>query len=337
MELLKELINANGPSGNEEDVRTVIHREIKKYVDNIHVDEMGNLIAHKKGKRPSVMLAAHMDEVGLMIKRITEDGKIFCTDIGGITIDGLIGQRISLKSEKGYIRGIITSKDTSIGENLQELPTIDSFIVDTGLTKKELEAIGLQIGTYVYVEGEATFLGSDQIISGKALDDRIGCYILIELAKKLKKNNSDIYYVFTVQEEIGLYGAKTSAFNIDPHWAIVVETTSANDFLENPTRCIGKGPCITMKDGEFIANRCINDALIKIAKDNKIPYQIEASAEGTTDATNISVTRGGVPSTVISIPVRNIHTTVSIANVSDIKNMIVILEKILRNPPRICI
>jgi len=337
MKLLFELLDSFGISGSEQEVRNIIEKEIRPYVDKVFVDNMGNLIAYKKGSRPRVMLAAHMDEVGLMVKRITEKGVIYCTAVGGVTIDGLIGQRVNIRTRRGLIRGILTTLETSSGKDIKKLPEIEDFFVDTGLDKGELEKLGVEIGAYLNFESQASHLGSDKIISGKALDDRVGCYILIELAKRLKNVKHEIYFVFTVQEEVGLYGAQTSTFHIEPDWGIAVETTHANDIFEEPTRVIGNGPCITIKDGEFIANSCINGWLIDIAKKNKIPHQLEATEIGTTDATRMSVTKGGVPSTVVSIPIRNIHTTVGIAHKNDIDNAIRLLELLLRKPPLKCV
>ncbi len=336
MELLKRLIEASGVSGNEAPVRELIHKEIKKYVDGISVDKLGNLIAKQKGKPPRVMLAAHMDEVGLMVKRINSRGFIYCSEIGGVDAIGLIGQKIHIETKKGPIHGVITLREVSAGKSVNKQPNIEDIFVDTGLSKEELVKRGVTVGSYVYMDQKPYYLGSNDIIAGKALDDRIGCYILIELAKRLKKTKNEIFFVFTVQEEVGLYGARTSAFQIEPDWGIAVDMTHANDVFDEPTRYIGRGPCITVKDGELIANKCINEWLIDIAKKKGIPYQLEATEIGTTDATNILVSRGGVPTTVLSVPIRNIHTTISIAHRKDIENAIKLLEALLKNPPKSC-
>jgi len=336
MELLKRLIETFGISGDEQPVRELIHKEIKRYVDDITVDKLGNLIARQKGKPPRIMLAAHMDEVGLMVKRINPKGFIYCSEIGGIDAIGLIGQKVHINTNKGPVHGVITIKEMGAGKSLNKLPNIEDVFIDTGLSKTELIKRGVIIGSYIYMD-QKPYLGSNDIITGKALDDRIGCYILIELAKRLKKTKNEVYFVFTVQEEVGLYGARTSAFQIEPDWGIAIDATHANDVFDDPTRCIGKGPCITAKDGELIANRCINEWLINIAKKKKIPYQLEATELGTTDATNILVSGRGVPATVLSIPVRNIHTTISIAHKKDIENAIRLLEELLKNPPKKCL
>ncbi len=333
--LLENLINTPGVSGNEEPVRKLIRKEIRPYVDEIFIDDLGNLIAHKKGQGPKAMLAAHMDEVGLMVKRIDKRGLVYCSGIGGVNVVPLIGQTVKVKTKKGYIRGIITTKEVSSGKDVEDLPNIESVFVDTGLKKEELRKLGVSVGTYVPLEQQSGFLGSGDIITGKALDDRIGCFILIEVAKRLKNQRIEVYFVFTVQEEIGLYGAKTSAFHVSPDWGIAVDTTHANDVFEEPTRFMGKGPCITIKDGEMIANRKINETMLSIAKKNKIPFQLEVSELGTTDASIISVSKAGVPASVLGIPIRNMHTEVGIANKKDIENAIKLLVELLKKPPKI--
>ncbi len=337
MQLLKKLSEAFGPSGNEQIVRQIIHQEIKPYVDEILVDKFGNLIAHKKGDPPRVMIAAHMDEIGLMIKKIDDNGLIYCSDIGGFEPSVFIGERVSLKTNDGWIRGITTTKKISNGEKLKDKIELLDLIVDTGLNKNELIKLGVEIGSYAFIEKEFGFLGSDDYIAGKALDDRVGCYMICELAKRIKHNDNEVYFVFTTQEEVGLYGGTTSAYNIKPDWSVVIDVTNTNDFSENPSLFLGKGPCLTIKDAAMLGNRCINNWLKDISKKNKIPLQYDVSESGTTDALNISISRGGVPSAVLGVAVRNIHTTVGIANRNDIENAIKLLESLLKNPPKVCL
>jgi endoglucanase len=340
MEMLKRLSEERSTSGNERRIRTLIMKEIKKYVKNVKIDKFGNIIAHKKGNKPTVMLAAHMDEIGLMIKGISEKGNIYVSEIGGHEVISLIGQRISMRTKKGRIYGVVTLPEISDGEDAEEIGSVNNLIVDTGLSKKELKKLGVGIGTFIALEEDMTNLGSKDIICGKALDDRIGCYMLIELAKKLKSSKSDIYYVFTVQEEVGLYGSKTSVYAIDPDWAIVLDVTNANDAREHShvtTKQLGKGPCITIKDADMIANVCIDDWLKDIAKKKKIPIQLDVSDVGTTDALSISVSKGGIPTTVVGVAVRNLHTTIGIASMRDIENGIKLLSELLKNPPKVCV
>jgi endoglucanase len=338
--LLKRLMEAQGVSGNEHEIRTLIFKEIKKYVKDVKVDKFGNIVAHKKGKSAPVMVAAHMDEIGLMVKSISEKGNIYVSEIGGLEAMALIGQKVKIDSKKGYINGVVTIPEVSESEELDEAPLVEELIVDTGLNKKDLTKKGVEIGTFVEFERQMRTLGSKDIICGKALDDRIGCFVLLELARKLQKSKTDIYFVFTVQEEMGLYGSKTSLYNIDPDWAIVVDVTSANDSKEHThetTKELGKGPCIAVKDADMISNVCIDDWLKKIAKKKKINVQLEVTDEGTTDALSISVAKGGIPTTVVGVSVRNLHTPMGIAHLKDINQTIELLTDLLKNPPMACV
>jgi len=338
IDLLQKLINAHGISGKEMDVRGIISSEIKKYVDTVRVDKVGNLIAHKKGKGPTVMFVAHMDEVGLIVSKIeddtygkSEDGKIYFRPIGGVEPFTLITQKVAID---GKVAGVITTKEMSEGAAIESVPTIDDVYVDTGLTKKELEKKGIEIGSYISFEdcGYCT-LGSSNVISGKAIDDRAGCYMLLELAKRLKRYKTNIYYVFTVQEELGLHGAKISTYEVDPDWAIVVDVTDSN----GKTMRTGEGPYITIKDADMIGNHCINGWLKDVAKKNKIPLQLSVSEFGTTDALKISFSKGGIPTSVVGISVKNLHTSIGMADVRDINNCIRLLELLHKSPPNKCI
>ena len=335
MDLLEELLNAFGVSGSEENVRKIIIREIKKNFNKIYVDKLGNLIAYKKGVRPKVMLAAHMDEVGLIVKSIDPLGRIYFSTIGGIEPLSLLGQRVSVNTKKGLVYGVITFNDMSNAFTLPEPIKLGDLFVDTGLSQKELIKIGVRTGDYIFFKRKTLKLGDINIISSKALDDRVGCYILIRLAKKLKKLKNETYFTFTVQEEMGLYGAKTSAYIIDPDWAIAVDVTNADDFAPDATIKLGHGPCLTIKDAEMISSPIIDNWVRDIAKKHKIPLQLDVSDFGTTDALNISVSREGVPSTSINVPVRNLHTTIGIVNRRDIELTIKLLEILLKNPPKL--
>lgn len=337
MKLLFKLIDALGPSGLEKPVRDIIQREIKKYVDEVRIDKFGNLIAIKKGKSPKVLLAAHMDEVGLMVKGIKENGLIEFTTLGGIEPIALVAQRVDIITKGGLVRGVISFPDLHEEYIISRLPELTDLYVDTGLNKEQIEGLGVRVGDYIVPKHQSGFLGSRNLIYGKSLDNRIGCYILLELAKKLRGSKASIYYVFTVQEEIGLYGAQTSIYNLYPDWGIAVETTNSEDALPFPKAKIGDGPRITIKDAEMLSNRCINDWLREIAKKNKIPVQYEVTEIGSTDAAKIILSKGGVPSTVVAVPVRNIHTTIGVAHVNDIKHSIQLLYELLKKPPKVCL
>lgn len=332
-----KLMNAHGVSGDEDEIRVIIEKAIKPYVDEVTVDKLGNLVARKRGKKPRVMLAAHMDEIGLMVKAIMKNGKMRCSTIGGIEPLIMVGQRVQIRTNNGNILGVITTKELNDSHEVEELPLIRDLLVDTGLTKAQLEKLGVEPGNYLSPEESPIYLGNKNIICGKAIDDRVGCYMLIEIAKRLKKVKNEIYYVFTVQEEIGLYGAKGSAYEINPNWAIAVDATNANDCssAEYVTKEMGKGPCISIKDESMISNKTVVEMIKNAAKKKKIHLQLEVSNFGTTDAMHISMTRGGVPTGTLSVPIRNLHSTMSVVHKKDIEEGIDVLVELLKNPPKI--
>lgn len=334
MDLLEKLISTFGVSGNEEKVRNLIQCEIKKYVDEVYVDKVGNLIAHKKGKKPKIMLAAHMDEIGLMVKSIDSNGRIYFAEVGGADAVMLLGERVHIETKKGMIHGVITTKEINDGGLISQVPRVEDLFVDTGLSQLELKKLGIETGSYLSLERDLYRLGSENIICGKAFDDRIGCYVLVELAKKLKKSKCELYFVFTIQEEIGLVGAMTSAYIVEPDWAIAVDVIETSDVRAEPVITLGKGPSVTIKDAQMIGDKYLNDYLIKIAKKKRINIQKDVSDIGTTDAASISITKGGVPSTVVGIPIRNLHTATAVANLNDIRDTVTILEEFLKNPPK---
>lgn len=333
MDLLFKLMDTAGPSGSEDAVRQIIQQEIKPYVDAMRVDTFGNLIAEQKGKGPRILLATHMDEVGLLVEDIDDDGKIHCSEIGWIEPLVLLGERVHIKTTQGHIYGILTTREISNDDEIKVLPGLKDLFVDTGLSKKELKSLGVEIGSYIHLMLKSTHLGSKEIIAGKAVDDRVGCYIVIELIKRLRNAKRSIQYAFTVQEEVGLQGAKTSMYSLHPpNWALIIDVTSTDDCESKSTKVLGKGPCLTIKDAEIMTNRKINEHIKSIAKKARIPLQLEVAEKGTTDAASISVSRGGIPSSIISIPIRNIHTTSSIVHAKDIEKTIDLIEKVLKDP-----
>jgi tetrahedral aminopeptidase len=330
MDLLKKLSELDGVSGNEEAVRNFIKKEIRPYVDDVSIDKFGNLICRKRGRAPRVMLAAHMDEVGLMVKNIENNGLMFLSPIGYLEPDILVGDRVKIRTNRGMINGVITTKNI-INDEVTSKIKMEELCVDVGMNKKDLSNLGIRIGSYVSLDRAMITLGNKDFISGKALDDRVGCYILIQLAKKLKNVSSEIFFVFTVQEEVGLYGAKTSTYSVEPDWGIAIDVVESDEFHYNATKFLGKGCVITVKDSDMIANKKINDWLVSLAKKKKIPVQLEVSDTGTTDAMNISLSKGGVPSTVVGVPVRNLHTTISVVNKKDIDSAIKLLSELLKS------
>jgi putative aminopeptidase FrvX len=322
MDLLKKLTQCFGPSGNEEEIREFIKNEIKNNVDDIKTDALGNLIARKKGPGKRIMFAAHMDEIGLIATFIDKNGFIRFSAIGGIMPFRILYQKVSFKN--GTV-GIVSYEEKL--EKIADL-TLEKMYIDIGAKSREQAEEKVNIGD------AACFMKNFNIefdtVSSKALDNRIGCYILIETIKSLTDNHNDLYFVFTVQEELGLRGAGTSAYSINPDYAIAVDITGTGDTPESKLLALelGKGPAIKVKDSSIIAHPVIKNLMIEEAKNNNLPYQLEVLEQGGTDSGAIHITRGGVPSGVLSIPIRYIHTSVEKADINDIKAGVKLLTAI---------
>lgn len=335
---MKKLSQLPGISGFESEVVNLIESELKDHVDHIEKDRMGNIIALKKGKpeSPKVMLAAHMDEIGLMVRHIDKKGFIKFSKIGGINDQMILNQMVYIHTKKGPVIGVIGSKPPHRmkAAEKKKITSYEDMFIDIGATsKKEAEEL-IEIGDPITFKHDFFEL-PNSLVTGKALDNRVGCLIMMET---LKRVNCDIniYGVGTVQEEVGLKGAKTSAFKINPDFALALDVTIAGDHPgmkedEAPAK-IGKGPAIILTDASgrgIITHPKIKEWLITTAKEEEIPVQLEVSEGGTTDATAIHLTREGIPSGVVSVPTRYIHTTVSIASMEDIENTVNLLVKAL--------
>lgn len=312
-ELLDKLVGVYGPSSNETRVREFISNEIKDYVDDIRVDTMGNLIAHKKGNGKKVMISAHMDQIGMMVIDIDDEGFLRFTNIGGVSPEYSYGQQIVF--ENGTV-GVIFSEPV---DDLSKVK-LDKMYIDIGaFTKAEAEE-KVKIGDICIYKQD--FVENENVVFTPYLDDRVGCFIAIEAIKEIVNPINDLYFVFSVQEEVGLRGAKTAAFSVDPEIGIAIDVTSHGDTPKAKRFAVGlnKGAAIKVKDNYIIANPYIRDTLISVAKENDIPYQMEVLEFGGTDSAAIQLTKEGVPSGVISIPTRYVHSTVEMASKSDINN-----------------
>ncbi|MCK9150636.1 M42 family metallopeptidase [Methanobacterium alcaliphilum] len=340
IKLMKKLSDVPGISGFEEEVRKLITEELKDNVDTIEQDRLGNIIAFKKGdpEYPNVMLAAHMDEIGLMVRHIDKKGFMKFSKIGAINDQMLLNQVVYVYGKKGPILGVIGSKPPHRmkAAERKKITSYEDMFIDIGASSREEASKMVSVGDSVIFKNEFTEL-PNSLITGKALDNRIGCLIMIETLKRAK-SKANIYGVGTVQEEVGLKGAKTSAFKINPDIALALDVTIAGDHPgmkedEAPAK-IGKGPAIILTDASgrgIITHPKIKEWLISASEENKIPVQLEVSEGGTTDATAIHLTREGIPSGVVSVPTRYIHTTVSIASMEDIEETINLLVNALEN------
>ncbi len=327
-ENLEKLSNACGVTGRENEARELMIRLMTPYADEIRVDRLENVIAVKKGKEnaPKIMLAAHMDEVGLMVKTINKEGFLQFAKMGGIDDRILPAQKVTVFSRKGPFPGVVGSKPPHIQkeEERKKVLTSDDLFIDIGAENKEAAlAMGVAPGDPVVFDVKYASLGKD-VVMGKAFDNRAGCVTMIEALKLMEKTEYTIYAVGTVQEEVGLRGAGAAAFGVDPDLAIALDVTIAGDTPGvrefDTTVKMGKGAALTISDSGLITSSKILRWLIDSAEEEKIPYQIETGLMGSTDAARISLTRQGIPCGNVSIPTRYIHSPVGILSLKDIEN-----------------
>ena len=337
MELMKELSLAPGVSSCEEEVAKIITRELKDVADDIETDSMGNLIATKKGekKAPKVMLAAHMDEIGLMVRYIDDNGYLKFSTIGGINDQMLMNQTVTVHSSVGEnVIGVIGSKPPHVTtpEERKKVVKADDMFIDIGAKDKEEAEKMVKVGD-VMTFNSLFVEYPNNLIMGKALDNRVGCYVMIEVLKRVD-TRATVYGVGTVQEEVGLKGAKTASFKLNPDLAFALDVTLSGDHPgikpEEAPVVIGKGPAVILADASgrgILTQKSVKDMLIKAGDENDIPYQLEVSDGGTTDGTAIHLTREGIPTGVLSVPTRYIHTPVSVCSMEDVENTIELIVK----------
>jgi tetrahedral aminopeptidase len=322
--LLKKLSEAYGPSGREEEIRSIIRGEVQGKVDEVLTDSLGNLIATRRGGGKKIMVAAHMDEIGLMVTHVDDKGFLRFAGIGGISPYSLVGRRFDLPG------GIVATAGVEKPENLKEL-SFNKMYLDIG-AKDEKEALRhVNIGDMaVYHAHMREAMGR---YSGKAMDDRVGCAMLIKALENLETEN-EIYLVFTVQEELGLRGARTAAYRLNPDIGLAVDVTRVGDTPEAATMAVslGKGPTVKIKDSSVICHPWVKDQMIRMAEKHKIPYQREVLERGGTDAGAIHISREGVPSGVLSVPCRYIHTAAEMVDQSDVAYGVQLLKALLEDP-----
>jgi putative aminopeptidase FrvX len=333
MELLKRLSETPGIPGREEAIRVIVREALTGHVDDIKGDRLGNVIAHKKGSGPKVVIAAHMDEIGFFISHVDEEtGFLRIEPAGGFDPRTLIAHRVTVHTRGGDIYGLIGIKPIHIltEEERKKTPEIKDLFVDAGLSGKEVKE-RVRVGDPVTLE--QTFVDLGDFVTGKALDDRAGVYVGIEAAKRIVKHKADIYFVGTVQEEVGLRGARTSGFAVAPDIGVALDTTIACDIPGVPaneqiTR-LGKGVAIKVKDSASISHPGLVQFLVNLADERKIPYQLEILPRGGTDAGAIQAGREGVAVVTLSIPTRYVHTVVEAAHKADIEAAINLLVAFL--------
>jgi endoglucanase len=333
--ILRQLSDAFGVSGNEDDVRAVVLDAVRDHVDEIKVDALGNVLAVKRGtgrQRLRVMLDAHMDEIGLMVVGYDIDGRGFLKvrSVGGIDPRLLPGTLLQVGP--GRIPGVIGIKPIHLFEEKDKrVLKTKELIVDIGARGKDDAEKLAPLGTYATFATRFRELGPT--VSGKAFDDRAGCAVLVELLQG-ERFSFDLHAAFTVQEEVGLRGARVAAYAIEPDCAFALEGTIADDIPKDkkdvsPTTELGKGPAITVMDRSFIADRRLVRLLTGTAEELDIPYQIKQPGIGGTDAGAIHQTREGVPSVAVAVPCRYIHSPVGLLSLDDFNNTVRLMRESL--------
>lgn len=331
LEFLKTLVNAMSPSGFEEDAARLWKDYVASFADKVEGDVHGNSIGiiNPKG-RPRVMLAGHIDEIGYMVKYIDKDGFLYFSTIGGIDTHLIPGERIWIKGKNGIVLGLIGREAIHRLEKdkMEKIEKIEDLFIDIGVKdKKEAEKL-VSIGDAAVPAVTFEELKGDRI-AGRGFDNRVGAFVVAETLRLVSKEEIEtgVYGVATVQEEVGLRGAKTSAFRVSPDVGIAIDVTFTSDYpaLKSETKRtkfgdikIGKGPVITR--GPNI-NSKVFDMLVEIAQKEKIPYQIEGIPKATgTDANVIQLTKEGVATGLVSIPNRYMHTPVELVSTEDLVN-----------------
>ena len=328
--LLKKLTEAISVSSQETEVRDIIKEELADDVDQITTDALGNLIAYQPGNenKPTLMLASHMDEIGLMITDITSDGLLSFKPIGSIDKRMLVSKKVVVG--EGKITGVIGAKAIHLQKPQERKNVLDykKLYIDIGAENKKQAKKAVTIGDMAGFTTQYQQLGPNTA-KAKAVDDRVGCATLIQILK----NDYDfpLYGVFTVQEEVGARGATAVSYDIDPDLALVLEGTTASDVPDSKEQsystCLGAGPALTMRDGAMIANKDLLQQIIEIADREEISYQFRKSTRAGTDGGAIHLTKEGIPTATISVPSRYIHSPASLINLNDYQNTIKLVDQ----------
>ncbi|MEO0295412.1 MAG: M42 family metallopeptidase [candidate division WOR-3 bacterium] len=330
--LLKDLTEAFGPPGAEEEVRSVIYNYIKDIVDEIKTDKLGSLIAIKKGKKesPRIMFIAHMDEIGLMVKGFTQEGYVKFLPLGGWWSGTLIDQMVTLKTRDGRkFKGVIGSTPPHLLRKREEakIPELDELWIDFGVDTEfnPKEKLNIEIGDVLVPHSQFEILGNEKIYSSKAFDNRYGAGLLVRILEELKDKEFEgtVYGVFSVQEEVGLRGAATSSWVVEPDVGIALDVSISDDTPASKDKSeakMGNGCSIVVLDATMIANRKLTEFLREIAKKENIKHHIVAVPMGGYDTGRVHLFKEGVPSAIIGVPTRYIHGFHSLMHRDDFDN-----------------
>lgn len=325
--LIQKLVEIPGPSGYETQIRQVIQEQVKPYAEEIKIDALGNMIVTKnyssdQGLR--IMLIAHMDEIGVITTYIDESGFGRFTTIGGVKPVNCVGGRIR------YLNGVPGVIGIEKEASSKNAPSIENLFIDFGVSRRQ--DCPVSVGDVAAFDRPFMDLGA-RLVS-KAMDDRIGVAVLIETLRQLKKSPHQVYFVFSVQEEVGVRGATTAAYGVHPDLGLAIDVTDTGDTPKGAKMevCLGKGPAIKIRDSGMLADPRVVDWMIRQAEKEKIPYQREVLLQGGTDGQAIQLSRNGVPAGCLSIPCRYIHSPSEMVDYGDVQNAVQLLLGLLNNP-----
>ena len=324
--LIKKLVEATGPSGYEDAVREIVKEEIASFVDEVRVDAMGNLIARRGQKGPDgrrVMLSGHMDEIGIIVTHVDDNGFIRFAPLGGVFPSYCLGGRVRFTNGT---HGVIGSEKPVRFQTLE----LEKMILDVGATSRE--NCPVRVGDVAGFERPFLDLG-DRLVA-KSMDDRIGVAVMIETLRKLESSPHELYFVFSVQEEVGLRGATTSAYGVDPEIGIAVDVTLSGDTPNGIKMevALGKGPAVKVRDGRMLSDPRLVRLMADTAEGAGLPYQLEVLTGGTTDASVMQLTRAGVIAGCVSIPSRFVHSPSEMVDYNDVQNAVALLLALLSSP-----
>lgn len=343
--LLKELSESFGPSGFEREPASIVKKAGEKYADEVSFDKLGSVIFKKRGKKdtPKILLAGHIDEVGFVVTGIDEkSGFLTFNPVGGWFDQVLLGHRVTIRTRKGNVTGVISSKPPHLlaPEEREKVVKMDSMYIDVGASSREVaeKEFGVRVGDPVAPDSSFTTVRNGTIAIGKAFDDRVGAFVGLEVLKRLStekvQHPNTVFVAATVQEEVGLRGAQTVANVVQPDVAFALEVDIAGDVPgikpnEAPSR-LGKGPSILTYDASMIPNQELKAFVIETAEKERIPYQLSLVPKGGTDAGKFHMSQAGCPSMVISVPTRHIHSHSAVLDLSDIDGAVKLVLALLR-------
>jgi tetrahedral aminopeptidase len=328
--LIQKLVETTSPSGYEAPIRAVVRAEVEPLADEVYVDALGNLIARKGSAMPGgqkIMLSAHMDEIGVIATHIDENGFVRFTTIGGVRPHTCYGGRVRFLNGTAGVIGMERPTDPS------KLPTFEQMFIDVGVSSRK--DCPVKVGDVAAFERPFADLG-DRLVS-KAMDDRISVAVLIETLRQLKSTPHTLFFVFSVQEEVGLRGATTAAFGVDPDIGISVDVTGTGDTPKGSKMevSLGKGPAIKVRDGGMLSDPRLVEWMVNVAEKAKLPYQREVLEGGTTDAKAMQVSRAGMPAGCVSIPCRYVHSPSEMVDYNDVQNAVRLLTAMVSQPVKL--